>query len=30
VPVVAVSRSGTAVDGIRVLSAEDLLTAYRN
>ncbi|WP_433356503.1 ATP-binding protein [Micromonospora saelicesensis] len=30
VPVVAVSRSGTAVDGIHVLSAEDLLTAYRN
>ena len=25
-----VSRSGTAVDGIRVLSADDLLTAYRN
>ncbi|MEU7850382.1 hypothetical protein AB0B69_23530 [Micromonospora parva] len=30
VPMVAVSRSGTAVDGIRVLSAEDLLTGYRN
>ncbi|MFC8296549.1 ATP-binding protein [Micromonospora orduensis] len=30
VPTLAVSRSGTAVDGIRVLSAEDLLTAYQN
>ncbi|MEK8107883.1 hypothetical protein NKG94_27990 [Micromonospora sp. M12] len=30
VPVVAVSRSGTAVDGLRVLSPEDLLTAYQN
>ncbi|MFI7593123.1 ATP-binding protein [Micromonospora sp. NPDC049359] len=30
VPTVAVSRSGTAVDGLRVLSPEDLLTAYRN
>ncbi|MBQ0895928.1 hypothetical protein KBX37_23000 [Micromonospora sp. U56] len=27
---IAVSRSGTAVDGVRVLSAEDLLTAWRD
>ncbi|MFG1882808.1 ATP-binding protein [Micromonospora sp. NPDC049102] len=30
VPTVAVSRSGTAVDGIHVLSPEDLLDAYRD
>ncbi|MDG4779427.1 hypothetical protein O7614_07175 [Micromonospora sp. WMMD961] len=30
VPAVAVSRSGTAVDGFRVLSPEDLLAAYRD
>ncbi|MEU5912857.1 DUF234 domain-containing protein [Micromonospora sp. NPDC047527] len=29
VPLLAVSRSGTATDGLRVLSPEDLLTAYR-
>ena len=30
VPVVAVSRSGVAVEGVRVLSPEDLLAAYRD
>ncbi|MFI7649468.1 hypothetical protein ACIBTZ_25810 [Micromonospora sp. NPDC049460] len=30
VPLVAVSRSGTTVEGVRSLSPEDLLAAYRD
>jgi uncharacterized protein len=28
-PLIAVSRSGSNTDGVRVLSPDDLLTAYR-